>query len=111
MTALVASDVATSLNRALWGEVSPSLRSVQFAAERQHITLRFFFDGAPKDADRELVNCIGAEVARIFPGAHCPGASLQRRLARPFRAWTAGMLPMPARKPGWLRDRWCRMGD
>ncbi len=68
MTALVTSDVATSLNRALWGEVSPNLRSVQFATERQHITLRFFFDGAPKDTDRESVNCIGAEVAADFPG-------------------------------------------
>jgi hypothetical protein len=68
MTALASSDVATSLNRALWGEVSPNLRSVQFTTERQHIILRFFFDGMPKNADRESVNCVGAEVAADFPG-------------------------------------------
>jgi hypothetical protein len=68
MTALASSDVATSLNRALWGEASPNLRSVQFTPERQHIILRFFFDGVPKDADCETVNCIGAEVAADLPG-------------------------------------------
>lgn len=68
MTAPAPSDVAASLNRALWGEVAPNLRSVQFATTPQHIGLRFFFDGAPKDADRKSVNCIGAEVAADFPG-------------------------------------------
>ena len=68
MAALASSDVATSLNRALWGEVSPNLRSVQFTTERQPIILRFFFDGVPKDADCETVNCVGAEVAADFPG-------------------------------------------
>jgi hypothetical protein len=67
MTAPAASDVAASLNRALWGEVSPSLRSVQFATEPRRICLRFFFDGTPTDADRESANCIGAEVAADFP--------------------------------------------
>jgi len=68
MSTLTPSDVATSLNRALWGEVSPNLRSVQFAMEPLHIGLRFFFDGVPRDGDVESANCIGAEVAADFPG-------------------------------------------
>ena len=68
MTALAPSDVVASLNRALWGEVSPALRSVQFTAEPQHIGLRFFFGGTPEHGDIESVNCIGAEVAADFPG-------------------------------------------
>jgi hypothetical protein len=62
------SDVVTSPNRALWGEVSPNLRSAQFTVEPRHIGLRFYFDGTPNDEAVESVGSIGAEVAADFPG-------------------------------------------
>jgi hypothetical protein len=62
-------EVAASVCRALWGEVSDKLRSVQFGLTANHIALRFFFEGAPGDDELESISDVGAEVAADFPDA------------------------------------------
>ena len=68
MTAIAPGKVVASIDRALWGEVSSKLRSVQFKSDKDRIRLRFFFAGPPDDADKDFVGSIGAEVAADFPG-------------------------------------------
>ena len=60
--------IAASVNRALWGEISPRVRSVQYEIGPRQIRLRFFFDGPPNAADLDSMGCVGAEVAADFPG-------------------------------------------
>ncbi len=67
MSSTVAAKVIASVNRALWGEVPRTLRSVQFRAIGRKVDLRFVFDREPTGEERESVNCIAAEVAADFP--------------------------------------------
>jgi hypothetical protein len=67
MTELSPAEVTASINRALWGEVSDKLRSVQFRAAADRIELRFFFAGDPGDDERDSISSVGAEVAADFP--------------------------------------------
>jgi len=60
--------VISSINRALWGEVSTKLRSVQFSLDGSRIAIRFFFDETPDDGDLNSMASVGAEVAADFPG-------------------------------------------
>jgi hypothetical protein len=69
MTRFAPARVAASVSRALWGEVSPKLRSVQFLLSGRNITLRFYYEGDPDDEDRETTGFVGAEVAADFPDA------------------------------------------
>jgi hypothetical protein len=69
MTERSPAEIAASVNRALWGEVSDSLRSVQFRAVGDRIELRFFFEGNPGDDDQEALGFVGAEVAADFADA------------------------------------------
>lgn len=58
-----------SLQRALLGEVDPTLRqaSVEADAALQTIRLRFEYDGSPSDIARERCSCAAAEVIADFP--------------------------------------------
>jgi len=67
MTEFSLADVVASVSRALWGEVSGNLRSVQFRLGDQRIELRFFFDGEPGDTELDSINNVGAAVAADFP--------------------------------------------
>jgi hypothetical protein len=69
MTGLSPARVTASVSRALWGEVSERLRSVQFRMVKDRIELRFFFDGDPNDDERETMGFVGAEVAADFANA------------------------------------------
>ncbi len=60
------SDLLFSVNRALWGEVSPNMRRVEAKADGYIILLRFYFDGEPSSEDRNSVSCAGAEVIADF---------------------------------------------
>jgi hypothetical protein len=67
VTVFAPETVAASVSRALWGEVSRKLRSVQFRAADHQIDLRFYFDGDPDDSDLDSIGSVGAEVAADFP--------------------------------------------
>ena len=67
MTAFAPGEVAASVSRALWGEVSGKLRSVQFRTAEHRIDLRFFFAGNPDNLDLDSISSVGAEVAADFP--------------------------------------------
>jgi hypothetical protein len=69
MTVFAPARVAASVGRALWGEVSPRLRSVQFRATGRDIALRFYYEGDPDDGQHDSMGFIGAEVAADFPDA------------------------------------------
>ena len=69
MTELSPAKVAASVSRALWGEISEGLRSVQFRTVRDRIELHFFFDGDPSDVERESMGFVGAEVVADFANA------------------------------------------
>ena len=62
-------DVAASVGRALWGEVSPKLRSVQYRTVGNQIEMRFILDGVADGDERDSISCVGAEVAADFPDA------------------------------------------
>jgi len=59
-----------SVNRALWGEVTAQLRAVTATLKTKTIYLKFYFDGAPSDDDRESVGCIGSEVIADYPAPY-----------------------------------------
>jgi hypothetical protein len=69
MNEFAPADVAASVGRALWGEVSSKLRSVQFRMADNRIELRFFLDGNADSEERDSIGCVGAEVAADFPEA------------------------------------------
>lgn len=69
MTKFAPARVAASAGRALWGEVSPGLRSVQFRATVEDIVLRFYYEGDPDDDERDSMGFVGAEVAADVPDA------------------------------------------
>ena len=67
MKELTPTDVAASVSRARWGEVSSKLRSVQFRTAERRIDSRFFFDGDADPSEQNPIGCVGPEVAADFP--------------------------------------------
>ncbi|MGO9672979.1 MAG: hypothetical protein ACLPSF_02220 [Methylocella sp.] len=67
--------VILSVNRALLGAVSPSLRSVQVEYADNEINIYCFFDGAISEDDSEDMSAAASEVAASFPNhkvyEHC----------------------------------------
>jgi diaminopimelate decarboxylase len=61
------SELVLSVNRALWGNVFPALRSVQASADRKQISLHFFVEGDLSAADRESLSCVATEVSADVP--------------------------------------------
>jgi hypothetical protein len=55
-----------SVNRALWGEVGPSLRRVYVTSRDGLVLLRFYFDGPISEEDRESASCASTEVIADF---------------------------------------------
>jgi hypothetical protein len=58
-------ELRLSMQRALWGEVTPKLRSVSGEADptAQLIRLCFVFESEPNDVDRECASSVAAEVS------------------------------------------------
>jgi hypothetical protein len=59
--------VIMSVNCALWGAVSSSLRSVQVEFTEKEINIYCFFDGVISDDDSEDMSVVATEVAADFP--------------------------------------------
>ena len=60
-------DAILSLNRALWGEVFPSLRSARIDWTEDKIILYFYHDGEISEDDWDSAHCVGTEVIADFP--------------------------------------------
>lgn len=61
------SSVILFVNRALWGEVGPHLRSVQGTFDASEIHVFFYFDGPISEVDREVASIVMTSVAADFP--------------------------------------------
>ncbi|GLH77401.1 hypothetical protein SSBR45G_23090 [Bradyrhizobium sp. SSBR45G] len=63
------------MNRALLGEVSASLREVQYSFSDGNIDIFCVFDGEISEDDRESMSCVATEVTADFPNVtvqeHC----------------------------------------
>ena len=56
-----------SMNRALWGAVSPALRAAKIAWDKDSIHLYFYYDGEISEEDWESSECVATEVISDFP--------------------------------------------
>ena len=56
-----------SLNRALWREVTPPLRSAKIKWDADTVYLYFFYDGEISEDDHESAECAATEVIANFP--------------------------------------------
>ena len=56
-----------SMNRALWGEVSPPLRAARIKWDDKVIYLFFYYDGEISEEDHESAECVSTEVISDFP--------------------------------------------
>ncbi|MGY3451080.1 hypothetical protein ACVILH_003422 [Bradyrhizobium sp. USDA 4353] len=78
------SSVVLSVTRALLGEVTPSLRAVQFDLVDRNIDIFCIFDGSMSEDDRESMSCVETEVMADFPDAtvraHCLRIDLPDRV-------------------------------
>jgi hypothetical protein len=61
--------VTLSLSRALLGEVTASLRAVQFELSERRLDIFCIFNGDISDDDRESMSCVETEVMADFPDA------------------------------------------
>jgi hypothetical protein len=61
------SSAILSVNRALWGEVSPHLRSVQVTFDALEIRVFLYFDGPISEEDKEIASIVTTSVAADFP--------------------------------------------
>lgn len=55
------------MNRSLWGEVSPALRSVRVNWDCTTVFLYFYYDGNISDEDNESAECIATEFISCYP--------------------------------------------
>lgn len=60
------SAVILSVNRALWGEVSLPLRSVQVEYNDSEVNIYCFFDGEISEESRESMHAVGSSIAGDF---------------------------------------------
>jgi hypothetical protein len=56
-----------SMNRALWGEVSPALRAARIKWNEKQVHLFFYYDGEISEKDHESAECVATEVIADFP--------------------------------------------
>jgi len=56
-----------SLNRALWGEVAPTLRAAKIKWNEKTVHLYFYYDGEISEEDHESAECVATEVIADFP--------------------------------------------
>jgi len=61
-------DLVLSVNRALWGNVPQTLRSVSCEfSDESTVILKSIFDGKPSNYDKELASLVGTEVLADLP--------------------------------------------
>jgi hypothetical protein len=56
-----------SMNRALLGEVSPSLRAAKIKWNEEIAHLYFYYDGKISEEDYEAAECVATEIIADFP--------------------------------------------
>jgi len=56
-----------SVQRALLGMITPSIRAITIGADKHTFTIRAIFDRTPTEADDELLKDITSEVCADFP--------------------------------------------
>lgn len=56
-----------SAQRALWGVVTPNLRTVSIRLIENHICLFFYYDSSPTEMEKELAEEAATEVIADFP--------------------------------------------
>lgn len=56
-----------TMNRALWGEVSPPLRAVRVNWDKDAVYLYFFYNGEISEEDRESAECVATEFISSYP--------------------------------------------
>ncbi len=61
-------DVLLSAQRAMWGEIFPSLRSITVEWSEDCIYVYGYLDGEPSDDDIESISCIATEIVADFRG-------------------------------------------
>ena len=68
MNAELRVNVAMSLMRALWGEVTPNVRAVLARiAEGEAFSIEFYVDGQASEELMEAASCVETEVVADFP--------------------------------------------
>src|SRR3990170_5978301 len=60
-------EVLLSVNRALWGKVSPQLREVKVKDDTGTVLIKVYFDGPISRADRDAMAEVGTEVVADLP--------------------------------------------
>lgn len=56
-----------SMNRAMWGEISPTLRAIQISWNTEKIYIFYYYDGEIADEDRFSAECISTEMMAGYP--------------------------------------------
>jgi hypothetical protein len=56
-----------NMSRALWGEVSPALRSARVKWDDSAVYLYFFYDGKISEEDNESAECVATEFIASYP--------------------------------------------
>ncbi len=58
--------IRLSVQRALWGQVPPSLRAVSVDIDEKRVYFRCIFDGEPTEYDWELMSVAATEIIADF---------------------------------------------
>ncbi|MBS0615694.1 MAG: hypothetical protein JSR58_03985 [Verrucomicrobia bacterium] len=56
-----------TMNRSLWGEVSPALRASKVSWDNESVFLFFYYDGEISEEDRESAECVATEFISSYP--------------------------------------------
>lgn len=83
-TAVERQTLILAANRALWGEVSASVRAVYASITNDIISINFFFDGNISHKDYESVSRVGSELAADFPEYRIQERSLRLDAPNPI---------------------------
>jgi hypothetical protein len=59
--------VLLSLQRALWGVITPDIRAIAVGWSQRIVRVRFLYDHSPTDADREVVGEVETDVVADLP--------------------------------------------
>ena len=55
------------MNRALWGEVAPTLRAARVKWDEKTVYLYFYYDGEISEEDNESAECVATEFISSYP--------------------------------------------
>lgn len=76
--------VLLSVQRALLGEISRSVRYIGVAFDEKEIKLRWVFDGPISDEDTESASCVETEIIADMPDHHVVTETIQHDAPKPL---------------------------